>query len=104
MDEVHDPKREFIPAAGVDWLLPLYDPLLRLLGRDALLRRTVLADADLRPGQRLLDIGCGTGILSVLLKQAEPNAEVSRRPTAFGNMSHYRARRAAADTPESSPA
>jgi cyclopropane fatty-acyl-phospholipid synthase-like methyltransferase len=73
---MHDPKREFIPAAGVDWLLPLYDPLLRVLGRDALLRETVLAGADLQPGQRVLDIGCGTGILSVLLKQAEPNAEV----------------------------
>jgi SAM-dependent methyltransferase len=70
------PKRAFIPAAGADWLLPLYDPLLRLLGRDALLRRTLIADAEIEPGQRLLDIGCGTGILSVLLKQVEPEADV----------------------------
>jgi ubiquinone/menaquinone biosynthesis C-methylase UbiE len=69
-------KRVFIPAAGADWLLPLYDPLLRLLGRDALLRRTLIVDAEIEPGQRLLDIGCGTGILSVLLKQVEPKAEV----------------------------
>ena len=69
-------KREFIPAAGVDWLLPLYDPVVRLLGRDALLRRTLIADADIEPGQHLLDIGCGTGILSVLLKQVEPDANV----------------------------
>ncbi|MBW2288802.1 MAG: class I SAM-dependent methyltransferase [Deltaproteobacteria bacterium] len=73
---MHPPKREFIPAAGVDWLLPIYDPLLRLLGRDALLRRTLIADADIEPSQHLLDIGCGTGILSVLLKQLEPNANV----------------------------
>ena len=73
---MHQPKREFIPAAGVDWLLPLYDPLLRLFGRDELLRRTLIAAAYIGPGQRLLDIGCGTGILSVLLKQVEPDAEV----------------------------
>jgi ubiquinone/menaquinone biosynthesis C-methylase UbiE len=73
---MHPPKRGFIPAAGVDWLLPLYDPLLRLLGRDALLRRTLIADAEIEPGQRLLDIGCGTGILSVLLKQVEAEADV----------------------------
>ena len=24
--------RRFIPAAGLDWLLPLYDPLQRLFG------------------------------------------------------------------------
>jgi ubiquinone/menaquinone biosynthesis C-methylase UbiE len=73
---MNHPKREFIPAAGVDWLLPLYDPLLRLLGRDELLRRTLIADSDIEPGQHLLDIGCGTGILSVLLKQVEPDANV----------------------------
>ncbi len=73
---MHPPKRGFIPAAGVDWLLPLYDPLLRLFGRDALLRRTLIADAEIEPGQRLLDIGCGTGILSVLLKQVEAEADV----------------------------
>lgn len=26
--------RSFVPAAGHDWLLPLYDPLLRWLGRE----------------------------------------------------------------------
>jgi SAM-dependent methyltransferase len=73
---MHHPKRKFIPAAGVDWLLPLFDPLLRLIGRDELLRRTLVRGADLEPGQRLLDIGCGTGIVSVLLKPAEPDVDV----------------------------
>jgi ubiquinone/menaquinone biosynthesis C-methylase UbiE len=32
--------------------------------------------ADLRPGQRVLDIGCGTGSLAVLVKQLFPEVEV----------------------------
>ena len=51
--------RTYLPAAGRDWLLPLYDPIVKLLGGEA--ARTVLIDqAALRPGQRLLEIGCGT--------------------------------------------
>ena len=66
----------YIPAAGHDWLLPLYDPLLRhLLGEDAL-RRAILAHAEIGPGCRVLDVGCGTGTQAVLAKQTHPDAEV----------------------------
>jgi len=70
-----DRSRSFIPAAGHDWLLPLYDPLQRLLGGDAA-RRELVAQAEIRPGQRVLDIGCGTGSGAVLIKQLHPQAEV----------------------------
>ena len=60
---------------GVDWLLPLYDPLTRLLGLNAA-RRHLLAQANLRPGHRVLDIGCGTGSLVVLVKQLFPDVDV----------------------------
>jgi ubiquinone/menaquinone biosynthesis C-methylase UbiE len=37
----------------------------------------VLAEqADVQPGQRVLEIGCGTGSLLVLLKQRQPGAEI----------------------------
>ena len=68
--------RHFVPAAGHDWLLPLYDPLQRLLGADTILRELV-AQARTRPGHRVLDIGCGTGNLAVLVKQQHPEAEVA---------------------------
>jgi ubiquinone/menaquinone biosynthesis C-methylase UbiE len=66
----------YIPAAGHDWLLPLYDPLFRyLLGEDAL-RRAILAHAEIGSGCRVLDVGCGTGTQAVLAKQTHPDAEV----------------------------
>lgn len=68
-------RRSFVPAAGVDWLLPLYDPVQWLLGGDAA-RRELVAQAAIRPGQRVLEIGCGTGSLVVEAKRLHPEAEV----------------------------
>ena len=63
----------FVPAAGHDWLLPFYDPLLRLLGADSA-RDQLLEQAGLAPGMRVLDIGCGTGTLLVQTLRAHPDA------------------------------
>ena len=67
--------RHFIPAAGRDIFLPLYDPLQWLLGGDAL-KRPLIQQALLKPGMRALDIGCGTGSLTLLLKKLHPAVEV----------------------------
>jgi ubiquinone/menaquinone biosynthesis C-methylase UbiE len=67
--------RSFIPAAGHDWLLPLYDPLQWLLGGDGL-KRPLIEQAALAPGLRALDIGCGTGSLTLLIKKLHPGVEV----------------------------
>jgi ubiquinone/menaquinone biosynthesis C-methylase UbiE len=69
----HD--RSFVPAAGLDWLLPLYDPLQKLIGADAA-RRKLLEQASLSPTHTILDVGCGTGSLVVRIKRLHPEAEV----------------------------
>jgi ubiquinone/menaquinone biosynthesis C-methylase UbiE len=67
--------RTYLPAAGRDWRLPLYDPFVKLLGGDAA-RRALLDQAVLRPGQRVLDVGCCTGTLATLIKQLHPEVDV----------------------------
>jgi ubiquinone/menaquinone biosynthesis C-methylase UbiE len=67
--------RSYIPAAGHDWLLPFYDPVSRLMGAESAHRR-LIDQAHLQPGQRILEIGCGTGNLTVLMKALHPAVEV----------------------------
>ena len=73
--EVEHAERNYLPAMGKRWLLPLYDPLLKLLGVDKTKRR-LIEQAALRSGFRVLDIGCGTGSLAVLIKRSHPEVEV----------------------------
>jgi ubiquinone/menaquinone biosynthesis C-methylase UbiE len=67
--------RTFLPAAGKDWLLPLYDPIVKLMGGDAA-RQALVEQADLRPGQRILEVGCGTGTLMLMIKREHKNVDV----------------------------
>ncbi|WP_201776148.1 class I SAM-dependent methyltransferase [Streptacidiphilus melanogenes] len=66
---------DYLPAAGRDAFLPFYDRLTALLGA-AELHRTLLAQADLADGQRVLEIGCGTGNLTLRAKRAHPAVEL----------------------------
>ena len=67
--------RSYIPAAGRDWRLPLYDPITKLLGVDRT-RRRLVAQAELTPGHRVLEVGCGTGSLLIDIGRRHPAVEL----------------------------
>lgn len=69
-------QRHFVPAAGLRFLAPLYDPFLRHHSRESLWRSRLVEQMRLEPGQRILDVGCGTGSQALLIKEAERAAEV----------------------------
>jgi cyclopropane fatty-acyl-phospholipid synthase-like methyltransferase len=66
----------YIPALRHKSLTPLYDPLLKWVMRENVFKRRLIAQANLAAGQRVLDLGCGTATLTILVKQAQPGAEV----------------------------
>jgi ubiquinone/menaquinone biosynthesis C-methylase UbiE len=68
-------KRDYIPAFGKDALLPFYDLLTRALGMGKVYDRLV-AQAELANGLHVLEIGCGTGNVTIRAKRAAPNADV----------------------------
>lgn len=68
--------QRYIPALGHAWLTGLYDPVLRFTTRETTFKSQLITQADLRAGHRVLDLGCGTGTLTVQIKRSQPDAEV----------------------------
>jgi len=75
MSAMDEQERSYIPAFGKRWLLPLYDPFLWLLGADSA-KRPLIEQAEIKSGFRVLDIGCGTGSMAILIKRMHPEAAV----------------------------
>jgi ubiquinone/menaquinone biosynthesis C-methylase UbiE len=68
-------ERRYLPGMGLNWLLPLYDPFTRLIGIQAA-HQKLAEQAELQSAQRVLEIGCGTGNLALLVKRIRPQLDV----------------------------
>lgn len=68
-----DAPREIAPetrGAVMNWQAPFYDWGCRAVGLGRNFRDTTLRHAALTPGERVLDVGCGTGVLTRMAAQA----------------------------------
>src|SRR5215472_2932915 len=74
--ELRHTGHRFVPTLRYRRLTPLYDALLRVTMRESTFRRVMVEQLELRGGLRVLDLGCGTGSLALLIKQLHPDVEV----------------------------
>ena len=64
--------RDFVPALGKSGSLDRYDAAIALMTREKRWRSDLVRFVDPKPGERIVDIGCGTGTLAIALKAAAP--------------------------------
>jgi len=70
------PESKYIPALSFKALTPFYDTLFKWTMREELFKRRLIEEAQIRPNQRILDLGCGTGTLTIMIKKAHPDSKV----------------------------
>lgn len=66
----------YLPALSHDWLTPLYDLLIRWTMPESTFKRRLIEQTRIKSGHRVLDLGCGTATLTLLIKKMHPEATV----------------------------
>ncbi len=67
----------FVRTPGGGWLAGADDPVLSWLMRERSWQPDFIGQIDPRSGERILDIGCRTGTLTIALQRACPAADIS---------------------------
>jgi ubiquinone/menaquinone biosynthesis C-methylase UbiE len=66
----------YIPALSFKWLTPLYDPLFKWVFSEETFKGELIQQANIQAGMNILDLGCGTGTLTLMLKRAHPDTNI----------------------------
>lgn len=66
----------YIPAFRYNWLTPIYDIIMKLM-RESTFKNDLIKYVTIKKGNKVLDLGCGTATLTILLKKAYPDAEIA---------------------------
>ena len=70
-------RNNYIPALRYKWLTSFYDTVMDKLMRETTFKQALVQQAQVKTGYRILDLGCGTATLTLMIKQAHPEAQVT---------------------------
>lgn len=79
----------FVPALG-RLGTRFYDPVVRLTTRERRFKSRLLDVAAIHSGERVLDLGCGTGTLAIRARQRTPDAHVVGLDADVSMLGHAR--------------
>ncbi|MGB9979552.1 class I SAM-dependent methyltransferase [Methanobacterium sp.] len=65
----------YIPAFRYNWLTPFYDLIMKLM-RESTIKNDLVKSVSIKKNYKLLDLGCGTATLTILLKKTYPDVEI----------------------------
>ena len=68
---------KYVPALGYAWLTPFYDAFAGKTTREKTFKHALIEQAEFEPGHQVLDLACGTGTLTVWIKQSHPAVTVT---------------------------
>lgn len=70
-------KEEPITALSFEFLTPFFDSLSNFFGFGGKINNKVVSLLKLKPFERILDLGCGTGSLLIIAKGKKPNVDMT---------------------------
>ena len=70
-------EKTYLSVAGYDWQLRLYDPYVKLVGRGR--KKNAPRSGNYAASFRILDIGCGSGTLALLMKKLRRAVDIVGR-------------------------
>jgi len=69
----YKPDYKHLPPLGYDFLTSLYDYFCAVVGLGKGFKNKIVSSVNLKGNERILDVGCGTGMLLEALKRKYPN-------------------------------
>ncbi len=67
---------KYVPALSFGMLTRLYDPVMKLAIPENKIKNSLVQHANIGKDKRILDLGCGTATLTILIKKSYPDADV----------------------------
>lgn len=69
-------KANYIPAMKFKALTSIFDPFIRITMPEVKIKKELIEKANLVKGDVVLDFGCGTGTLMIMMKSSKPEVNV----------------------------